>query len=79
MVKQFRTVAKGSKKPGLAAPLGVGAATGNVAGVVVGGGIGVVSEVKGVIASRAASSAKKISKVLDGFFMRQGWRSARAR
>ena len=30
MVKQFRTVAKGSKKPGLAPPLGVGAATGNV-------------------------------------------------
>ncbi len=30
MVKQFRTVAKGSKKPGLATPLGVGAATGNV-------------------------------------------------
>ncbi len=50
MVKQFRTVAKGSKKPGLATPLSVGAATGNVGrGAVIGRGIGVTSEVMGGI------------------------------
>ncbi len=50
MVKQFRTVAKGSKKPGLATPLRVGAATGNVGrGAVIGRGIGVKSEVMGGI------------------------------
>ncbi len=50
MVKQFQTVAKGSKKPGLATPLRVGAATGNVGrGAVIGGGIGVTSEVMGGI------------------------------
>jgi len=50
LVKQFRTVAKGSKKPGLATPLGVGVAIGNVGrGAVIGGGIGVTSEVMGEI------------------------------
>ncbi len=80
LVKQFRTVAKGSKKPGMAVPLGVGAATGNVArGAAIGGGIGVTSEIMGGIKSDAARSAKEISKVLDGFFRRQGWGSTNAR
>ena len=80
LVKQFRTVAKGSKKPGIAVPMAVGGATGNLArGAVIGGGVGVASEIMGGIKADAARSAKEISKVLDGFFMRQGWGSASMR
>ncbi len=80
LVKQFRTVAKGSKKPGLATPMGIGGATGSVArGAIIGGTIGLTSEVMGGIEADAARTAKEISKVLDGFFMRQGWGSTNAR
>lgn len=80
LVKQFRTVAKGSKMPGLATPMGIGGATGRLGeAAAVGMGVGVAKEIMGGIEGDAARTAKEISKVLDGFFMRQGWGSAHAR
>ena len=80
LIKQFQTVAKGSKKPGIATPLAVGGVTGNVArGAAIGGGVGVASEVMGGVESDAARTAKEISKDLADIFIQQGWIPAHRR
>ena len=73
IIKQFQTVARGSKKPGIPTPLAVGGVTGNVArGAVIGRGVGIASEVMGGVESDAARTAKEISKELADIFIQQG-------
>lgn len=65
----FRAVSKGSKKPGVALPIGMGAK----AVAVVSGTVGIVGEVKGPVAQDAIRMADVIADDLGAFFFEQGW------
>ena len=65
---------KGDKLPGMAAPVGVGAAAGNAARVaVISGGMNVVQEVTGGLDRDAGRMAGEIAERVKAFYMRQGW------
>ena len=73
-LKEFTTVAQGSKKPGVATPIGVGAVAGRVAtSAAISSGVGVVAEAKGGVEADAARTAKKIADVLTDLFVQQRW------
>lgn len=70
----FRAVSKGSKKPGIILPVGMGAQAVAVAS----GAVGVVGEVKGPVTQDAIRMANAIADDLGSFFVMQGWVSQEA-
>ena len=66
-------VAHGSHKPGMAAPIAVAGATGQVLGVVVGGATTVKSESEGAIEADAKRAADAIAEELSKVFRNRGW------
>jgi hypothetical protein len=73
MVDEFRVVAEGSKKPGLATPIGIGAATGMMAGAVVMGGITAATEILGPLSGNAKDTAEQIAQRVAETFVAEGW------
>jgi hypothetical protein len=73
LLGEAETVAQGSKQPGIAGPAAVAGATGQVAGVVVSGATGGVSEIRGGAEADARRSAKAISEKLADVFVSKGW------
>jgi hypothetical protein len=74
-LEQLDVSAKGSRKPGAAETLGVGAVAGNlvIAGAVTAGTTAVTETVGGTVEADAGRTAKKIVAELKPFFERQGW------
>jgi hypothetical protein len=77
-VVQLDVSAKGSRKPGAAETLGVGALTGNlvISGAVTAGGTAVSEGLSGTVEADASRTAKKIVEELKPFFKRNGWISS---
>ena len=66
--------AKGSKKPGMAVPVGAGAAAGRVAtSAAISGGISVVSELTGGLKADAGRIAEKLAERTEALYRRRGW------
>ena len=66
--------ATGSKSPGMAVPVGAGAAAGRAAtSAVVSGGMNVAREVRGGMDADAGRLADEIAKRAETFYKRQGW------
>ncbi len=66
--------AKGSRAPGMAVPVGAGAAMGNAAtSAMVSGGMNVVDEARGIANPDATRLAEKIAERAKAFYTRQGW------
>ena len=66
--------AKGNRMPGMAVPVGAGAATGNVLrSVAISGGMNVVQEVTGGLDKDAGRIAGEIAERVKQFYQRQGW------
>jgi len=66
--------ATGSKSPGMAVPVGAGAAAGRAAtSAVVSGGMNVAREVTGGLDADAGRLADEIAKRAEAFYRRQGW------
>ena len=74
LVEEFETKAESSKKPGLGAAMGAGAAVGvlSAAGAAVGWASGAL-ETQASVEADARRTAKKVMKRLTDFFMRHGW------
>jgi len=75
LVQEFETRAESSKKPGVATPMGVGAAVGGriATGAAVGGGLGVATEPRQTVEADARRTADELAKHLGQFFMAHGW------
>jgi len=74
LLQEFETSARGSRKPGMAVPMGAGAVAGSVAtSAAISGGTGVISEKVGGVAADARRTAGKIAQELARLFARQGW------
>lgn len=66
--------AKASKKPGIAVPIGVGAAAGTViTSSAVSGGSAVVSEYMTAVEGRAAKAADKVASTIAKAYVERGW------
>jgi len=73
-IVQAEASAESSKAPGMAVPIGVGAALGNVArSAVISGGMNIVREVTGGLEADAGRIAEEIAKRAEAFYRRQGW------
>jgi hypothetical protein len=75
LMQEFETTAESSKKPGVATPMGVGAAIGGriAKGAAVGGGLGVATEPRQTVEAAARRTAAELAKHLGQFFIAQGW------
>ena len=73
-IKEVEGQARGSRMPGMAAGGGVGAATGSVAPVLIGGGMSTVREVRGGIKADVHRLAERFGYKVIVFYYRQGWR-----
>jgi hypothetical protein len=73
-IKEVEGQARGSRMPGMAAGGGVGAATGSVAPVLIGGGMSTVREVRGGIKADVHRLAERFGYKMIVFYYRQGWR-----
>lgn len=73
LVGEAETKASGSKKPGIAGPAAVAGATGQVAGLVLGGVATGVTEIRGAVQADAKRTAKAIAEKLAEGFARRGW------
>ena len=73
-IAEAEVKAQGNKMPGMAAPVGVGAATGNVVrSVAISGGMNVMQEVTGGLQKDAGRIAGEIADRVKSFYERQGW------
>jgi len=64
----------GSKMPGMAVPVGVGAAVGSVAtSAVISGGMNVATEVRGRMSADIGRLAGVIADRIEAFYKRRGW------
>jgi hypothetical protein len=73
-IAEAEVKAQGDKMPGMAVPVGVGAATGNVArSVVISGGMNVAQELTGGLDEDAGRIADEIAERVKGFYESQGW------
>ena len=74
-IVQAEASAQGDKMPGMAVPVGVGAATGRAAtSAAISGGMNVAQEVTGGLDSDAGRLADQLAKRAESFYTRQGWR-----
>jgi hypothetical protein len=66
--------ASGSKTPGMAIPVGGGAAAGRAASAaVISGGMNIVREARGSLDAEAGRMAEKMAERVKAFYKRQGW------
>ncbi len=72
-VSEVEGEAHGRRTPGVAGPAGIAGATGMVAGVVVSGGMNIISEVKGPMAQDIKNLAEKFADRAVKGYKRQGW------
>jgi len=72
-ISEVEGEAHGRKTPGVAGPAGIAGATGMVAGVVISGGMNIVSEAKGPMAEAVKNLAKKFADRAVKGYKRQGW------
>ncbi len=73
-VAAAEATAQGSRTPGMAIPVGAGAAMGRAAtSAIISGGMNVAREVKGAMSEDAVSIAKKIADRAENFYKKQGW------
>ena len=73
-IAEAEVKAQGNRMPGMAVPVGVGAATGNAArSAVISGGMNVVQEVTGGLQKDAGRIAGEIADRIKAFYERQGW------
>jgi hypothetical protein len=73
-ISEAEASASGSKMPGMAVPVGAGAAAGRVAtSAVVSGGMNVVKEIRSDLAADATRLADEIAGRAEAFYKRQGW------
>lgn len=74
LVEDFHTTVKSSLKPGMAGPIGAGAAAARVAeSAVVSGGVTALTAHSQTVEGDAEAAAKAIAKQLAKFFVQQGW------
>jgi hypothetical protein len=74
LLEEFETRVTGSSKPGMILPVGIGAATGNLArSAAIGGGLTVASEVLGGVDNDTKRTSQTIAQRLSLVFARQGW------
>lgn len=75
LVEEFETRAESSKKPGLGATMGAGAAVGvlSATGAAVGGAASGALETQASVKADARRTAKKVTKCLTDFFVLEGW------
>jgi hypothetical protein len=77
LLQEYETNAVGSRKPGMALPVGVGAAAGTAAtSAAISGGLGVIGEMRGGVEGDAQRSAVEVSRAIATFFAKRGWISA---
>ena len=73
-IAEAEATATGSKAPGMAVPLGAGAAVGTMAmSAAISGGMNVVKEVRGGMDADAGRMAEQIAKRAEAYYRRQGW------
>ncbi len=73
-IAQAEAETTGSKMPGMAVPVGVGAIAGRAAtSAVISGGMNIVQEVQGRMTGEAGRLADAIAKRAAAFYKRQGW------
>lgn len=73
-IAQAEAGATGSKMPGMAVPVGGGAAVGRAAAsAVISGGMNITKEVRGGMDADAGHLADEIAKRAEAFYKRQGW------
>lgn len=73
-IAQAEATAQGSKMPGMAIPVGAGAAAGSAAtAAIVSGGMNVAREVKGAMSEDTGKIAEKIADRFETFYEEQGW------
>jgi hypothetical protein len=73
-IVQAEASAQGSRAPGMAVPIGVGAVAGAAArSAVISGGMNIVQEVTGGLEADAGRIAEEIAKRAEAFYKRQGW------
>ncbi len=74
LVEEFDTTAKSSRKPGMAGPMGVGAAAGRAAAsAALSGGLGVATAHRQSVEADAQRTAREVARRLAHFFAGQGW------
>ena len=75
IIEEFKTIAKSTKKPGMAETMGVGAVAGHLAiSAAASTGIGIASQMnKDSVTAEATRTADEIAVKLKTFFKRQGW------
>jgi len=74
LVEEFDTTAKSSRKPGMAGPMGVGAAAGRAAAsAALSGGLGVATAHRQSVEADAQRTAREVARRLAHFFASQGW------
>ncbi len=73
-IAEAEAISTGSKSPGMATPVGVGAMAGRAAtSAVVSGGMNLVREVRGSLEAEAGRMAEEIAERAQAFYQRQGW------
>ncbi len=73
-IAEAEAVATGSKSPGMAVPVGAGAAMGAAAtSAAISGGLTVAREVRGSMDADAGRMAEQIAKRAEAYYRRQGW------
>jgi hypothetical protein len=73
-VAEAEATASGSKAPGMAVPVGAGAALGSAAtSAAISGGLTVSREVRGGMAADAGRMAEQIAKRAEAYYQSQGW------
>ena len=74
LLEEFETRVTGSSTPGILLPVGVGAATGEMAiSAAIGGGLAVASEVLGGVDNDTKRTSQAIAQRLSVVFVRQRW------
>ncbi len=74
LLEEFEVTADSGSMPGMAVPVGAGAAAGNVAtSVVVSGGLSTAREIGGPLGTESKNTAKQIGERLQTMFTKRGW------
>ncbi len=73
-IAEAEATASGSKAPGMAVPLGAGAAAGSLAmSAAISGGMNIIREVRGGMDADAGRMAEQIAKRAEAYYQSQGW------
>ena len=74
LLEEFEVEADSGSMPGMAVPVGAGAAAGRAAtSVVVSGGMTTAREIKGPLSSESKNTAEQIGETIERMFTKRGW------